>query len=58
MGLAGVAFALFTTGYILGVWAACMVLRQPQKEYEDGLELPPATARAMIARAVGAGRRL
>jgi hypothetical protein len=29
-------FALFTAGYILGVWTACMVFRQPQGAYEEG----------------------
>ena len=29
--------ALFTAGYILGVWTACMVFRQPQRLYEDGV---------------------
>lgn len=29
-------FALFTVGYILGVWTACVVFRQPQRAYEDG----------------------
>jgi hypothetical protein len=29
-------FALFTAGYILGVWTACVVFRQSQSAYEDG----------------------
>jgi len=58
MGLAGVVFALFTSGYIIGVWTACLVLRQPQRLYEDGIPLPLATARAIAVRAVGAERRL
>jgi hypothetical protein len=36
VAIAGVVFALFTVGYILGVWTACMVFRQPQRAYEDG----------------------
>jgi hypothetical protein len=36
MGLMSFVFALFTIGYILGVWTACLVFRQPQREYEDG----------------------
>ena len=56
MGIAGLVLAVFTSGYILGVWAACIVLRQPQKVYEDGVPVPNAGARA-IARAVAAGRR-
>jgi hypothetical protein len=36
MGPMSVVFAIFTIGYILGVWTACLVFRQPQREYEDG----------------------
>lgn len=36
MGLMSIVFAIFTIGYILGVWTACLVFRQPQREYEDG----------------------
>jgi hypothetical protein len=43
MGLISVVFAVFTIGYILGVWTACLILRQPQREYEDGRH-----ARAMV----------
>ena len=57
MGLAGVVLALFTSGYIIGVWTACLVLRQPQRSYEEGIPLPLATARAIVVRAVGAERR-
>jgi hypothetical protein len=35
MGVAGVVFALFTIGYVLGVWTACGVFRQPQRAHED-----------------------
>jgi hypothetical protein len=31
----GVVFALFTVGYLLGVWTAGLVFRQPQRAYED-----------------------
>jgi hypothetical protein len=58
MGLAGVVFALFTSGYIIGVWTACLVLRQPQRIYEEGIPLPLATARAIVVGVVGAERRL
>ncbi|MHB8613116.1 MAG: hypothetical protein ACYDAL_11910 [Candidatus Dormibacteraceae bacterium] len=37
MGVGGVVFALFAVGYILGVWTALMVLRQPQGAYEDAV---------------------
>ena len=40
MGSPGLMFALFVVGYLLGVWAACVVLRQGQKEYEDETLLP------------------
>ncbi len=35
MGLMGLVFALFTVGYVLGVWTAGLVFRQPQGAYED-----------------------
>jgi hypothetical protein len=35
MGYLGLVLALFTLGYILGVWTAFAVLRQPQRTYED-----------------------
>jgi hypothetical protein len=28
-------FALFTLGYLVGVWTACIVFRQPQRAYEQ-----------------------
>lgn len=37
MGVMGLVFALFTVGYILGVWTAFVVLRQPQGQYEDAV---------------------
>jgi hypothetical protein len=37
MGVGSEVFALFAVGYILGVWTAFMVLRQPQGAYEDAL---------------------
>ncbi|HEV3102519.1 MAG TPA: hypothetical protein VG426_09275 [Candidatus Dormibacteraeota bacterium] len=30
-------FAVFTSGYILGVWTACRVLGQDQPAYENGV---------------------
>ena len=41
MGSIGALFALFVAGYLLGVWTACLVLRQGQSGYEDG---SPGTA--------------
>jgi hypothetical protein len=35
MGTIGVVFVLFTLGYVLGVWTACMVFKAPQRAYED-----------------------
>jgi len=35
-----VVFALFTVGYILGVWTAGLVFRQPQRAYEDAERQP------------------
>lgn len=58
MGMAGVVLAVFTSGYILGMWAACLVLKQPQRAYEDGVPAPTAGARAIAARVLGAERRL
>jgi hypothetical protein len=58
MGLAGVVFALFASGYILGVWVACLVLKQPQHVYEDGVPPPMAGARTIVIRAAAAERRL
>jgi hypothetical protein len=35
MGLLGLVFALFTVGYMLGVWTSALVFRQRQPAYED-----------------------
>jgi hypothetical protein len=37
MGVGGIIFALFTVGYILGVWTAFVVFKQPQGAYEDAV---------------------
>jgi hypothetical protein len=58
MELAGIVVALFTCGYIIGVWTACLVLKQPQQAYEDGALVSLAAARATLVRAAGAERRL
>jgi hypothetical protein len=58
MGLEGVVLALFTCGYILGVWTALLVLKQPQRVYEDGGAVALVTTRANVAQAIGAERRL
>lgn len=36
-------FALLLVGYLVGVWTACLVLRQSQGDYEDGARRQPAT---------------
>ncbi|HKB34691.1 MAG TPA: hypothetical protein VKF16_12590 [Candidatus Dormibacteraeota bacterium] len=36
MGYIGVVFALFTLGYIFGVWTALLVTKEQQRAYEDG----------------------
>jgi hypothetical protein len=40
MGFVGVVFALFTLGYIVGVWTALLVTKQSQRAYEDGDAVP------------------
>lgn len=48
MGVIGVGFALFTLGYILGVWLACMVFRQPQRAYEDAVPAAISSTRLIV----------
>jgi hypothetical protein len=38
-------FAVFTVGYILGVWTACLVFRQTQRESEEGVPAARSGAR-------------
>jgi hypothetical protein len=55
MGFLSVVFALFTVGYILGVWTACLVFKQPQRAYEEGAYGLPAdvlSAPVLVATAV------
>ncbi|MEP6752373.1 MAG: hypothetical protein ABI959_06470 [Candidatus Dormiibacterota bacterium] len=58
MGLGGFVLALFTCGYILGVWTAFVVLRQPQRAYEEGVPVSLSVTGAMVAGATGIERRL
>jgi hypothetical protein len=37
VGLVGIVLALFTVGYILGVWTSAMVFKQRQRGYEDAV---------------------
>jgi hypothetical protein len=55
--MAGLVLAIFTSGYILGVWAACLVLRQPQKSYEDGTVVRIGRTSPIVARVIEAERR-
>jgi hypothetical protein len=41
-------FAFFTVGYILGVWTAAVVFRQPQRAYEDAVPVA-LTSTSVIA---------
>jgi hypothetical protein len=36
VGIVSAVFALFTDGYILGVWTAGLAFRQSQLEHEEG----------------------
>ena len=38
-------FALFTLGYVVGVWTACVVFRQPQRAYEKAADSTPVIVR-------------
>jgi hypothetical protein len=48
MGYLGLVLALFTLGYIIGVWTAFAVLRQPQRSYEDAPVQAPLSAVPVI----------
>jgi len=48
MGVVGVVFALFTVGYILGVWTACLVFRQPQRVFEDAIPAQVSSTRVVV----------
>jgi hypothetical protein len=56
MGYVGVVFALVTLGYILGVWTALLVTRQPQSAYEDAAPVSASDV-PMIVLPLGARRR-
>lgn len=40
MGSTALLIALFTIGYLTGVWTAFLVLRRPQHAYEEELSRP------------------
>jgi hypothetical protein len=46
----GLVVALFTLGYILGVWTAFVVLRQPQRTYEDAVPAPLLAVPVIVLR--------
>jgi hypothetical protein len=50
MGFVGVVFALFTLGYILGVWTALLVTKQTQRSYEDAAEVSISDAPVIVLR--------
>jgi hypothetical protein len=52
MGVMGLVFALFTVGYVLGVWTALAALSQSQGQYEDAIPVRvPTTPVIVIGRA-------
>jgi hypothetical protein len=57
MGYVGLVFALFTLGYILGVWTALLVVKQPQRAYEDAPAVSISDAAVILLRAASAGDR-
>ncbi|HXN78407.1 MAG TPA: hypothetical protein VN965_06505 [Candidatus Dormibacteraeota bacterium] len=50
MGYLGLVLALFTLGYILGVWTAFLVLKQPQRAYEDTVPAPRSDVPVIVLR--------
>jgi hypothetical protein len=48
MGYLGLVLALFTLGYILGVWTAFLVLRPSQGAYEDAVPAPLSVMPVMV----------
>lgn len=41
--------AVLSVGYVLGVWTALAILRQPQSEYEDGPKTVTVMAKVRAA---------
>jgi hypothetical protein len=50
MGYLGLVLALFTLGYILGVWTAFAVVPQPQRTYEEAIEPPLSAVPVIVVR--------
>ena len=57
MGFVGVVFALFTLGYILGVWTALLVTKQSQAAYEGAAEASISDAPVIVLRKARTGAR-
>jgi uncharacterized membrane protein len=57
MGFVGVVFALFTLGYVLGVWTALLVTKQSQRAYEDAAEVSISDASVIVLRNARTGAR-
>jgi hypothetical protein len=53
MGFVGVVFALFTLGYIVGVWTALLVTKQSQRAYEDGDAVPVSGVPVIVLHRLG-----
>jgi hypothetical protein len=51
MGVVGVVFALFTVGYILGVWTTCLVFRQPRRADDEAVPALTTTRVITLGRA-------
>ncbi len=43
-----VVIAVLGVGYVLGVWTACVVFAQPQREYEEGAARTPAALSSIL----------
>ncbi|HUZ87348.1 MAG TPA: hypothetical protein VNF26_10390 [Candidatus Baltobacterales bacterium] len=49
--------AVLGVGYVLGVWTACVVFGQPQRDYEDGsTRTSAATSKVTIGSPAGRSR--
>jgi hypothetical protein len=61
VGLLGIVFAVFTVGYMLGVWTSALIFRQQQPAYEDSAKSAPRrrleTARQEVQSLARAGTK-
>jgi hypothetical protein len=58
MAALGLVFGLLTIGYVAGVWTACVVFRESQSTYEDGVPaLRASPANAWIDEVIGGVER-